>query len=64
MAVSAEADEDEVEVDRDGEVGLVLEAVKGCEISRLHPMLGQRLVRALCCLLELFLPAGRKSGLT
>ncbi len=64
MTVATKADEDEVEVDRNGKVGLVLEAVEGCEIARLYPVLGQRLVRTLCSLLKLFLAADRKSGLT
>ena len=63
VAVAAEADEDEVEIDGDGEVGLGLDAVEGREIARLYPVLGQRLVRALCCFLKLFLAAERKSGL-
>jgi hypothetical protein len=62
VPVAAEADEDEVEVDGDREVGLVLEAVEGREVARLYPVLRQRLVRALCGLLELFLAAGQESA--
>ncbi len=63
VAVAAETDEDEVEIDGDGEVGLGLDAVEGREIAGLYPVLGQRLVRALCGFLKLFLAAERKSGL-
>ncbi len=62
MPVAAEADEDEVEVDGDREVGLLLEAVEGREVARLYPVLRQRLVRALRGLLELFLAAEQESG--
>ena len=55
VAVAAEADENEVEVDGYGQVGFGLEAIECGEVARLYPVLRLSLVRPLGGLLKLLL---------